>query len=473
MTFTSAQFFVFMPIVFLTFCAVPQRWRWLVLLVASYGFYATFESWSLLITLALVTLIGFAGGLWLDGTKERRGTLLALCTILCLGVLFFTKYLPHLSMARNHALLRGIMSIGVSYYTFQAISYLIDIYLEVQEPERHLGHFALAMAFFPKLLQGPIERAHDLLPQLRIPYQFDYDKVRSGLFLFAQGLFLKVVIAARIARYADTVYDDVHGHVGVSLVLATYCYAVQLYCDFAGYTDMAIGTARVFNIDLVDNFNHPFVATSVTEFWRRWHMSLSRWILDYIFKPLQISWRDWGKAGSAMALIATFLACGIWHGASWGFVVWGLLHGTYMAVSVWYRPYQQKLHAAMGVGKRSWYRFVQMFGTFNLVSFAWIFFRANSFSDALYIVRNLVALSGWVPHAGLRAFVFTRILLSPGIHSIIPLTLMLIVVLSNGREWLSDIKQRPAWIRWAVYFALCYGSVMLGVWDQQFIYFAF
>jgi len=310
---------------------------------------------------------------------------------------------------------------------------------------------------------------------LRTPYRFSYDNVRSGLLLFAGGLFCKVVIAERLARYVNSVYDNVHGHAGVSLILATYCYAVQIYCDFAGYTDMARGTARIFNIDLSENFNHPYVATSVADFWRRWHISFSRWILDYIFKPLQIKWRDWGTLGTAVALLVTFLASGIWHGASYGFVIWGLLHGIYLAGSVFYRPYQKRLHAAMGVGKSSWYRAVQMFLTFNLVSFAWIFFRANDLHDALYVVKNLATPSGWMPTEGVRVFLSAQILLGQGARNIVPLLLMLIVVLAGTREWLARVQQRTAFVRWPVYFALSYAIVMFGVWGggPRFVYFAF
>lgn len=477
MTFTSPHFFLFIAVVYLVFCAVTNRLRWFVLLVASYGFYAFFQSPFLLLTLAVVSLIGYAGGLWMGWSQRHisRGAILGLCTIACLGILFCTKYLPHFPVVQHHGLLSTIISIGVSYYTFQAISYLIDVYMDVQEPERHLGHFALYMAFFPKLLQGPIERGPHLLPQLRTPYRFNYNNVRSGMLLFAGGLFCKVVIAERLARYVNAVYDNVHSHTGVSLILATYCYAVQIYCDFAGYTDMARGTARMFNIDLAENFNHPYVATSVADFWRRWHISFSRWILDYIFKPLQLRWRTWGTAGTAAALLVTFLASGIWHGASWGFVIWGLLHGIYLASSVFYRPYQKTIHAAVGAGKSGLYSGFQMFCTFNLVSFAWIFFRANNLRDAFYVVKNLATPSGWMPAEGVRLFLSTQVLRGEGIHNIVPLFLMSIVLLAGAREWLAGVQQRPAYVRWPIYLALGYAILMFGIWSRvpRFVYFAF
>ncbi len=479
MTFTSPLFFLFLPVVFLIFRAVNDRARWLVLLIASYGFYATLNSPSLLVTLALVSLIGYAGGLWLGPAEEeedkKRGRILSVCVVSCLAILFFTKYLPHFQAARQYAFLSTLGSIGVSYYTFQAISYLIDVYTGVQEPESHLGYFALYLAYFPKLLQGPLERGHHLLPQLRAPYRFNYDNLRSGILLFAGGLFCKVVVAERLARYVNSVYDHVHDYAGLSLILATYCYAVQIYCDFTGYTQMARGTARILNIDLTENFNHPYIATSVSDFWRRWHISFSRWILDYIFKPLQLRWRAWGTAGTALPLLVTFLASGIWHGASWGFVIWGLLHGLYLATSVFYKPYQKRVQAAMGVEKKTWYRSVQVFCIFNLVCFAWIFFRANTVQDALYVVKHLATPSGWIPAAGLRTFLSTQILLGDQTRSSISLLLMLVVLLAGSREWLAGIQQRPALIRWPIYLAMSYAIVMLGVWGSgaHFVYFAF
>jgi alginate O-acetyltransferase complex protein AlgI len=469
MTFTSPIFYLFFPAVFLAFCFLHERKRWLLLLIASYGFYAIFRAPYLLLVLAFVTLIGYAGGLWVGNTKVNRhpGVTLGVCISACLAALFFVKYLPHVPAMRNRGLLSGVISVGVSYFTFQAISYLIDVYWGDQEPEMHLGHFALYMAFFPKLLQGPIERAHHFLPQVRNRLKLDYTKVRSGMLLFALGLFSKVVIADRIARYVNSVYDNVHSYTGLSLILATYCYAIQIYFDFAGYTDMARGAARIFNLDLTENFNHPYAAASVTDFWRRWHISFSRWIFDYIFKPLQLQWRNWHTAGTAAALIVTFFASGVWHGASWGFVIWGLVHGIYLATAVLCRPWQKRLHHSLGVQKSRWYHALQVIITFNLVSFAWIFFRANNLRDAWYVVAHLAT-----PLA--RFARSAEIFGGPGTHSVF-LCLGLMVLFVQGRERMPIIQQRPFWIRWSFYFAILYCIAMFGIWgtNEQFVYFAF
>lgn len=396
MAFNSLSYFLFLPLVYLIFHVTADRWRWLVLLTASYCFYGIFNAPYLLLVLLMITGISYVCGLRIASHQQETGRKRWLLTgaFSCVAMLALLKYLPFLESQANSifgfnsAFSSFIISIGVSYYSFQAISYLADIYLEIEEPERHFGYYALYLAFFPKILQGPIERAGDLLPQLKTAYRFDYDAVRSGMLLFTWGLFKKVVVADRLALYSDQIYNNVHAYTGLPLIIGTYAYALQIYFDFSAYTDMARGTGRMFGINLTENFNAPYLSTSISDFWRRWHISFSRWILDYIFKPLQMGWRDWGQTGTAAALIITFLVSGIWHGATWGFVLWGLLHGVYLAASTYYRPYQKKLYKKLGVEKSLWLKWWQIFVTFNLVSFAWVFFRANSLSDAFYLILN-------------------------------------------------------------------------------------
>jgi alginate O-acetyltransferase complex protein AlgI len=394
MTFNSLSYFLFLPVVYLVFHIIPDRWRGLLLLVASYGFYATFKAPYLLVVLFMVTAISYLCGQRIAASRVEsiRKRWFWTGATACVAMLALRKYLPFLEAKTNSILglsssgTHTLITIGVSYFSFHAISYLADIYLEIEEPETNFKTYAVYMAFFPKLLQGPIERAGDLLPQLKQPYRFDYDTMRSGLLLFTWGLFKKVVVADRLALYADQVYNNVHDYTGLPLIIGTYFYALQLFFDFSGYTDMARGTGRIFGITLTENFNSPYRATSIADFWRRWHITFSRWILDYLFKPLQMSWRSWGQTGTAAALLCTFFLSGVWHGA--GFVVWGLLHGIYLASSVYYRPYQKKLHKILGIEKSIWLKWWQMCITFNLVCFAWIFFRAGS-AKGWYVVRNL------------------------------------------------------------------------------------
>ncbi len=404
MPFNSLKYFLFLPVVYLVFYLVGERARWIVLLAASLLFYAALNVPYLLAVLVLVAMTTYGFGIWIDQAESATAKRARLWGGVAVNVLILVamKYLPFLSENLNALStlfsldtriqpVKAFVAIGVSYYVFQAMSYLFDISLEIEKPERHFGYFALYLAFFPKLLQGPIERAGDLIPQLKSRYEFNYDNMRFGMLLFAWGLFKKVVVADRLGLYVDTVYNDVHAYTGLPLLLGTYAYAFQVYMDFSGYTDMALGSARLFNINLTQNFNSPYLATSVADFWRRWHITFSRWILDYIFKPLQMQWRNWKNWGTAAALVAAFLVSGIWHGASWGFVIWGGLHGMYMACSVFYKPYQKKLHKALGIEKTTVLKVWQIFVTFNLVSFAWIFFRANTLNDAVYVLMNTVS----------------------------------------------------------------------------------
>lgn len=475
MAFNSLSYFLFLPIVYLVFYFTADRWRWLVLLVASYGFYAALKAPYLPAVLLMVTVISYVCGLRMAAQQDEtiRKRWLWGGSFASVAILALFKYLPFLESRTNSffglgsTLSQTLISIGVSYFTFQAISYLADIYLEIEEPEKHFGHYALYMAFFPKLLQGPIERAGDLIPQLKKPYQFDYDAMRSGMLLFTWGLFKKVVVADRLALYADQVFNNVHAYTGLSLIVGTYAYALQIYFDFSAYTDMARGTGRMFGINLTENFNSPYLATSIADFWRRWHISFSRWILDYIFKPLQLGWRDWGQAGTALALIITFLVSGIWHGATWGFVIWGLLHGIYLAASTYYRPYQKKLHKWLGVEKSPWLKWWQIFVTFNLVSFAWVFFRAGSLGDAWYVVSNL--LYGF---KGLRS----GLVLSQGRVNLLAVVMSftLIVAISVYLTKLKPVFQKYFLFRWFLYYVLAFNIIFLAAKSKgTFIYFGF
>jgi len=469
MTFTSLQFYAFLPIVYLIYYFTEDRWRWMVLLVASYCFYASFMAPYLLAVLLMVTWISYTCGLCIGSHQEEQGRKrwFQIGVFACVTILAILKYIPFLEIQTsslfglNRSLPKIIISIGVSYFTFQAISYLADIYLELEEPETHFGRYALYMAFFPKLLQGPIERAGDLLPQLKRSYQFDYDTMRSGILLITWGLFKKVVVANRFALYADQVFNNVHNYSGLPLIIGIYAYAFQIYFDFSAYTDMARGVGRMFGINLTENFNSPYLATSIADFWRRWHISFSRWILDYIFKPLQMGWRNLGQAGTAGALLITFLISGIWHGPTWGFVIWGALHGLYLAMSTYYRPYQNIFYKKIGLEKSRFRHLWQIMVTFNLVSFAWIFFRSNELSDACYIVLNIFKHSqGIFLTEQLRfsncVFLFIGVIFYYSFNS-----------LNKSRQILNNK------FRWVFYYVLFIVIYWLGLDNNSFIYFKF
>lgn len=460
MTFTSLSFFLFLPFVFLAWHATKLRHRWLVLLVASYGFYGSFKAPWLLVVLAAITAISYACGLKLkaDAPPPVRQAYFWSGSCACIALLVVAKCLPILKLSNNFSL-----TIGISYFTFQAISYLTDVYLEIEEPEQDAGYLALYLAFFPKLLQGPIERAGDLLPQLRKPAVLDYQAVREGMLLFGWGLFKKIVIANRLAIPVDRVFGDIHAFSGLPLAAAVFLYALQIYFDFSGYTDMALGSARLFNIRLTQNFNSPYFATSIADFWRRWHISFSRWILDYIFKPLQMTWRDWKTGGTAAALMVTFFVSGLWHGISWGFIVWGLLHGMYLAGSSIYRPYQKRIHAALGIEKSAVAKLWQIPLTFGMVCFAWIFFRADSLADALYVVAHLFETTVRMPVGGMWS---SR-------ECLVALCLLLIPALVAGAKKRCILFEQPLWIRWSVYYSLATILILFSQFSGSFIYFRF
>ena len=482
----SFYYLSFVAVVYPIFHLTPQRWRWLLLLAASYVFYGFLKAPYLLAVLVMVTGISYACGLRIAAQQDEiiRRRWLRIGSFSCGFILVLLKCLPFLDLhGRSIPGLQStffpyVISIGVSYFTFQAISYLADIYFEVEEPEHHFGRYALYLAFFPKLLQGPIERAGQLIPQLKAGYQFCYDNMRRCLVLFALGLFKKVVVADRIALYADTVYSDVHSYTGLALLLGTYAYALQIYFDFSGYTDMARATGRMFGINLTENFNTPYLATSIADFWRRWHISFSRWILDYLFKPLQFGWRDWGQAGTAAALIVTFLISGLWHGVSWGFLCWGGLHGSYLALALYWRPYQRRLHKWLGIEGSAFLKCWQVFATFHMVSLAWVFFRANSLADARYVIGNALNLSGCyhrLAALGLREFVARDVMLLMPRHRFVADLMILgaLYLLYRGRN--IDFYARPAWFRWSAYYALLVAIMFLGAFNSssKFIYIQF
>lgn len=467
MYFNSIDYFLFLPAVWLTFYWTPDRYRWITLLLASIGFYAALDAPYLLVVLAAVAGISWRAGLAIVAAEVHHRTRIFWGAVAANLLLLSGMRFPFSEGLSFFLVQSPLLAIGVSYFIFQAISYLADIRLERIEPEPHFGHLLLSLAFFPKLMQGPIERSGDLLPQLKQPYAFAYENMRAGLLLFAWGLFKKVVIADRLALYVNTVYGDVTAQAGISLLLATYFYALQIYFDFSGYTDMALGTARLFNVRLTQNFNSPYLATTIADFWRRWHISFSRWILEYIFKPLQMSWRQGGNKGTAVALLVTFVVCGLWHGVSWGFVIWGVLHGVYMAAEVFWRPYQKRLHKTLRIEKTHFLRIWQTVLTFHLVCFSWVFFRAQSVGDAWYVVTH------WWPDYGtvIRPFLAQQ---GSAELAVMIFGLLLAAVVGLGMRRGFVLWRMPLYIRWTVYLFLAIFIMIFHIdSNRPFIYFRF
>jgi alginate O-acetyltransferase complex protein AlgI len=496
MQFSTIGFWVFFAVALCVYYLIRPAWRWVVLLSASLFFYITLIAPLLIAALTLVTAFSYLIGQMLAGLPARsvqRKGILWLGIILNLAVLIFIRYLPAIINTLPGLFLRissvpnlGV-SVGVSFFVFQAISYLIDVYGDKQPSESHFGYFSLYISFFPKLLQGPIERASHLLPQLRKPQELTDETIQSGLFLFGWGLFKKVAIADRLGIFVGAVYNHLPDYSGISLWLATFYYALQIYCDFSGYTDMAIGMARLLGINLSINFNRPYLAISIADFWRRWHISFSSWIFDYIFKPLQRRLRRWKTWALPLALLITFFLSGIWHGASWGFLVWGLLHGIYMAAYGLLAPYEKIFLQRYCLENSTWVRLVRITLTFLLVCFAWIFFRANTLADGWYVASHLFSGLEAVPRLlicpgchvpgqySLKTFTFNVPLADLSLAAIGLLVLMGVELPQNlTKTCIGQAFQKYTLFRWLVYLLLAMGILALGTNGQaDFVYFKF
>lgn len=396
MLFNSIDFAIFFPIFFVIYWIIAKKLtlRNIFLLAASYLFYGWWD-WRFLFLIVFSSLVDFIIGLKIyNATSKRvRRNYLIVSLLTNLGLLAYFKYtnffidsfvnsFRFFGTQMDSFTLHIILPVGISFYTFQTLSYTIDIYRERLEPTKSWLSFFTFVAFFPQLVAGPIERASHLLPQFFKTYKFNYKAFKSGLLLMAFGLFKKMVIADRLAIVVNDVYNNPTGHSGQDLIIATVFFAFQIYCDFSGYSDIAIGIARTLGFDLMKNFDTPYFSTSITEFWRRWHISLSTWFRDYVYIPLGGS-RN-GNYRMYFNLFLVFVVSGLWHGAAITFIIWGAIHGLIIVVekALGKTPLQidrKKLLPKIFFG---------LF-TFAIVCFAWIFFRANSFADSVYIVKHL------------------------------------------------------------------------------------
>lgn len=404
MTFNSLEFLVFYPIVAFLYFLLPHRLRMPLLLIASYYFYACYNPVLLLLIIG-TTLVSwlFARAMERTDSLRLRRLYMTLTLVVCLGVLFFFKYFDFLygSVKGIIELFGGeisslelglVLPVGISFYTFQTLSYVIDVYRGRIECERSFFYYALFVSFFPQLVAGPIERPENLLPQLKAEHKFAREDAVAGAKHVIVGFFKKIVVADLLSVYVEAVYSSPNEATGLGVVIATCFFAAQIYCDFSGYTDIAIGCARIMGIRLMQNFNHPYSSSSIKEFWSRWHISLSSWFKDYLYIPLGGS--RCGRWRYYLNLMIVFLVSGLWHGAAWTFVLWGALHGIYQIVGHLTLPARQALLKRFNLTEKSIpvSCFRRIF-TFILVAFSWIFFRAGSVSDAFTLIGRL--FSGW------------------------------------------------------------------------------
>ncbi len=490
MLFNSLQFLIFFPVVTAVYFWMPHRHRWSWLLAASCVFYMAFVPIYILI-LAITIVIDYLAALLIEkssGAARRR--YLAVSILSTCAVLFVFKYYNFFtenSIAAAKALglnypahvLHIVLPIGLSFHTFQSLSYVIEVYRGNQRPESHFGIYALYVMFYPQLVAGPIERPQNLLHQFREAHHFEYQRVANGLKLMAWGLFKKVVIADRLALFVNAVYADPSGYDGPALCVATLFFAFQIYCDFSGYSDIAIGAAQVMGFRLMDNFDRPYRARSVSEFWRRWHISLSTWFRDYIYIPLggsRVSTPRW-----YFNLFVTFTLSGLWHGANWTYVVWGALNGIYLIVEHATAGLLRRIAMMTRLGRNAALRDTAALGlTFAAICVAWIFFRARSVSDAWYVLTHLVSgasraldASYWVAlltvsRSGMGLFDF--------VVAVVAVVAMEAFHLAQGHGTIrAMLIGRPAPLRFGFYYLLCTSILVFGMFrnPQQFIYFQF
>lgn len=478
MLFNSLHFLLFFPIVVAAYFLLPFKYRWAFLLGASYYFYMCWKPEYVLLLL-VSTLIDFYAGIQIGkaASLQKRKLFLLLSLSSNLGILFLFKYFnflnasaralfDHFNIFYNVPMFELLLPVGISFYTFQTMSYVIDVYRGDQKPEKHFGMFALYVTFFPQLVAGPIERSTTLMPQFYERHSFDWPRTLDGLKLMLWGFFKKVVIADRLAGYVNQVYNDPANADGLNLLIATYFFAFQIYCDFSGYSDIAVGTARVLGFELMTNFERPYFAKSIAEFWKRWHISLSTWFKDYLYIPLGgnrvAKWR-W-----CANLFIVFLVSGLWHGANWTFVVWGALHGFYLVFSILTGDGRSKLRRALALDRLpGLVKISQILITFHLVLLAWIFFRANHLADALLIIEkiSLALTSAAVPAIG-------KLINMPDLFFL----LALIALMNLYERWQPSLpvflKHRLAAV--ALASLLFWAIVVWGAFNnQQFIYFQF
>ena len=501
MLFNSLEFLIFFPVVTLVYFLAPTlRVRNILLLIASYYFYMQYKpEYGLLMLFS--SFVNWYAGLRIANAKSKGGKRLwvAISSLSTLGVLFFFKYFNFFNVNVSRLLsffdisyqplsINVLLPIGISFYTFQALSYSIDVYRGALGAERDFFDFALYVSFFPQLVAGPIERSTNLLHQFKIYHEFDAKGAALGLRLMVWGFFKKIVVADRLAVIVDTVYNNPSGYNGVYYIIATVAFAFQIYCDFSGYSDIAIGIARIMGVELMRNFERPYFSKSITEFWRRWHISLSTWFRDYLYFPLGGNRKGYFR--TLLNLFIVFLVSGLWHGASWTFVIWGALNGAAIVI-------EKILGIGKNAGKELYVKqkalenrqrpvllrlakaiagIIPMLLTFAFTCFTWVFFRARNLGEAFYMLPRF--LQGFDTF-NLQELFSTRIILGLDywefFTAIGAVILLICVELLQGVASPGRILSRmPSPVRIAIY-AFSLSLVIWFAWTetQTFIYFAF
>lgn len=474
MIFNSISFIIFFILTTIIYFLLPHRYRWFFLLIISCYFYMAFKPIYILILLFTI-LVDYFAGILMENSPNRAKLYLWLSIIANVGCLAIFKYynfinenitmlLGRFAIKNDIPYLNIILPLGLSFHTFQAMSYTIEVYRGNQKAERHFGIYSLYVMFYPQMVAGPIERPQNMIHQFYQKVDFDYDRIVSGLKQMLWGMFKKVVIADRLTLYVDAVFNNPEHHSGISSLVAGVFFTFQMYCDFSGYTDIAIGAAKVLGIHLMSNFNFPLFSRSMTEYWRRWHISLSTWFSDYLFTPVITALRDWGKTAIVFGLMLTFFTSGIWHGAGWTYIIWGIMHGIALSYEFLTKKRRKKLFNKLPQKANEW---LSVLFTFSYVTLSLIFFRAATVHDALTITDNIFSFKKGPLFIGFAAgFVYS-----------IALILFLLASEINEKVYnnkYSVLYSDNTWIRRAGYVTLILIMLMIGVFNGgQFIYFQF
>lgn len=497
MLFNSIDFLIFFPIVTLIYFLIPHKIRYLWLLICSYYFYMCWNATYALL-LFTSTFITWLSGLGLehaakreenDPSRLRSRGVVAISLILNLSILFFFKYagfaVDNLNsvLAEFHVQFRApkpdlLLPVGISFYIFQALSYTIDVYRGDVIVEKNLLRYMVFVSFFPQLVAGPIERSSRLLNQFYEKHYFNYDRVCRGLMMMLWGYFMKMVVADRLAVLVDQVFNYCNYYKGFEILTGAVFFGFQIYCDFAGYSTIAMGASQVMGFELMENFHQPYLATSVADFWRRWHISLTSWFRDYLYIPLGGNRR--GKWMKYRNIMIVFLSSGLWHGANWTYVIWGGMNGLFQIIGAETKALRAKLGRALRLREGSGSaRLLAQVVTFLLVDFSWIFFRAETLTDAVTVVRQLFsAFNPWVLFNGtLYTLGLSQVDFWVGILAI--LTIMAVDVMhEKGIQIRELILKQSLWFRWSLYFAAIFVILIFGFYGPnydaaQFIYFQF
>ncbi|RKM54483.1 MBOAT family protein [Butyrivibrio sp. X503] len=476
MSFISFAFMVFLPIAVLVNFIVPKKYRYIWLLITSLAFYATAGIGAAIILVISMASV-YAAGLLLDKYRDRAKEILTAALVFNIGILFVFKYLNFfmriLGLVSFGALpdihFNLFLPLGLSFYILKSAGYLIDVYRGDMKAERNPAMLALFVSFFPQIVAGPIERAGNMIKQFKEPVPVDFDRFRNGLLQMLWGYFLKLVVAERLAIFVNTVFDTETelGINGSPALVAILFYTFQIYIDFAGYSHISIGVARILGIDVMKNFESPYLAMSIAEFWRRWHISLSSWLRDYLYIPLGGNRK--GTIRKYINIMIVFAVSGLWHGANFTFVVWGLLHGLYQVIGKALTPARDKIIELFNIGRYSFsHRVVKTAVTFSLVSYAWVFFRADSLGDAVRIIRSSFFFTPWkLVDKSLYGYGLSR---GNFLLAVAGIVLVVIVDLYNYRGVVirENILKQGMWLRWIIMITGIVVTVVLGIWGPGY-----